>query len=89
MSSYDQHGAMVLYNKTMFLLKHTRMTNFGIEFTIAFFNRNTWDAIHVITIYTPPKTKLFNFNSIFKTLSFDCPIIIIRDFNIDMLTKKE
>jgi len=67
-SSYDQHGTMVLYNKTMFLSKHTRMTNFGIEFIIAFFNRNTWDAIHVIAIYKPPKTNVFNFNSIFKSI---------------------
>jgi hypothetical protein len=46
--------------------RNTIIEFLGIEFIIAFFNRNTWDAIHVIAIYKPPKTKVFNFKIFLK-----------------------
>jgi hypothetical protein len=55
------------------------------------FNENTQEVICVIVIYKLLKMQVFYFISIFKIifqkLPTNCPIIIIRDFNIYMLIR--
>jgi hypothetical protein len=41
MSSYDEHGIMVLYDEMVTLTQSNLLTNDGVEFIIALFNENT------------------------------------------------
>jgi hypothetical protein len=38
---YDEHGTMIFYGDNVSLTKNATITNFGVEFMIAFFNDNT------------------------------------------------
>ncbi len=87
---YNQHGTMIFYNKMVSLSNTTSIKDSNIEFIITTFNENTWKAIYVIAIYKPPHKQVSYFISILKpilkkTLT-NCPIVIIGDFNIEMLT---
>jgi hypothetical protein len=53
-SCYDQHGTMILYNRTMISSKSTSMTHSKTKLISTTFNENTRQAIHIITIYKPP-----------------------------------
>ncbi len=48
----------------------------------------TCEALHVITIYKPPKMAIDQFKSTFKTILqkmlLNIPTIIIGDFNVNM-----
>jgi hypothetical protein len=89
---YNEHGTMVLYDDNVSLTKNTIITNFNAEFITTFFNDNTWKALYIIAIYKPPKMQVSHFNYILenniqKMLSH-CSIVIIGDFNINILIKK-
>jgi hypothetical protein len=67
------------------------ITNLGVKLILATFNKDKWEALHVIVVSTLPKnaSQLFYFYSKHytkkKTLT-NCPTLIIGDFNIHMLT---
>lgn len=80
---------MVFYDDVVFLSKATTITNNDVEFIIAFFNKDTWKAINIITIYKPPRMWILSFLSILKKMLIDiplnCPTIIIGCFNVKIL----
>ncbi len=82
---------MVLYDEMVTLTQTNLLTNIGAEFIIAFFNDNTWETLYLIAIYMPPKMQVNYFCCILKTIIKQMPqnvsMIIIEDFNIDILTK--
>ncbi len=53
-SCYDQHKSVILYNKTMISSKSTTMTHSKTKLISTTFNKNTCQAIHIITIYKQP-----------------------------------
>jgi hypothetical protein len=69
----------------------TSIKNSNEIFIVATFNENTWEVIHVIVIYKLLKMQVFYFififKNIFQNLPTNCPIIIIRDFNLYMLIR--
>jgi hypothetical protein len=74
----------------MFLSHTFSKTNLGAEFLIDVFNKNRQQALFIIAIYKPPQIlNTFFFISILKNIvtkiPTNCPTIIIRDFNINML----
>jgi hypothetical protein len=91
LSCYDEHGTLVLYNNNMSLIKNTIITNFSVECIVALFNDNTQEALCIIAIYKPPKMQVSHFNFILEyiiqKMPSCCLIVIIEDFNINILTK--
>jgi hypothetical protein len=72
-------------------LSHTFSKNpSSVEFFIALFNENTQQTLYIIAIYKPPQMKATFFISILENIvtkiPTNCPTIIIRDFNINILT---
>jgi hypothetical protein len=45
---------MLLYDITIILESSESITNYGVEFTVATFNKTTRQAIHIIVVYKPP-----------------------------------
>jgi hypothetical protein len=74
----------MLLSKTIFI------TISSAKFITTFFNINTREALYIIAIYKPPQMFLKKFTSIpkivSKELSANCPIVIIENLNINMLT---
>ncbi len=67
------------------------LTNVGAKLIIALFNGNTQEPLYLIALYKPPKMQLNNFCYILETIIKQMPqnilMIIIEDFNVDILTK--
>jgi len=80
---------MVFYDNVVSLSKTTTITNTDVEFIIAFFNKDTWKSIIVITIYKPPRMWILSFLSILEKMLIDiplnCPTTIIGGFNVNIL----
>jgi hypothetical protein len=80
---------MVFYDTNMFLSHTFSKTNSSAKFLIGVFNENT-QALYIIAIYKPPQMNTIFFISILEIIVtknlINCPTIIIRDFNINMLT---
>ncbi len=66
MSCHNEHGTMIPYDKMIILSNTTSTTNASAKFIFASFNQNTWEVIHVIAIYKPPKMQISYFISIKK-----------------------
>jgi hypothetical protein len=83
---------MVLFDDNVSLIENTTITNFGVEFITMLFNDNTREALYIIVIYKQPKMQVSHFNFILENsvqkMPSHCPTVIIRNFNIDFLTKK-
>ncbi len=91
-SSYDEHGIMVLYDEMVTLTQTNLLTNDAIEFIIALFNESTWEALYLIVAYKSHKMQVNNYfccilETIIKQMPSNVPMIIIRDFNVDILTE--
>ncbi len=50
LSCYDQHGTIMFYDNIMVLSQTTSTTNLGVEFITILFNKNTWEALYIITV---------------------------------------
>jgi endonuclease/exonuclease/phosphatase family metal-dependent hydrolase len=65
------------------------ITSDGSEHIIPTFNINTWKIIHVVCVYEAYSCSFFTFLNNFQTLiqhsPEHCPIIIMGDFNVDIL----
>jgi len=81
---------MILYDDNVSFTDITTIIHSGVEFITTFFNNNTHDALYLIAEYKPPKMQLSCFNSMLETfihkMPSNCPIVIIGDFNINLLT---
>jgi hypothetical protein len=78
-----------MFYDTNIFLSHTFSKNkLGVEFFIDFFNKIRQQALFMIAIYKSPQilnTNFFIFKNIVTKIPTNCPTIIIRDFNINML----
>jgi hypothetical protein len=81
---------MIFYNTNTFLSHTFSKTNSNIGFLIALFNENTWQVLYIIAIYKPPQMNAKFFISILENIITKIPTrrptIIIREFNINILT---
>jgi hypothetical protein len=81
---------MIFYNTNMFLSHTFSKKNSSIRFLISLSNENTRQALYIIVIYKPPQMNAIFFISILENIITKiptrCPSIIIKDFNINMLT---
>jgi hypothetical protein len=63
--------------------------NDGLEYIVANFNINTWKVIHIVCVYKTHSCSIFTFLNnlqiIIQQSPEHCPIIIMVDFNIDIL----
>ncbi len=62
---YESQGTMLLYDKTIIL---EFITNSRSEFTVATFNKNNHQAIHIVAIYKRPFLSLMTFLSTIQKL---------------------
>jgi hypothetical protein len=71
---------MLLYDITIILESSESITNYGVEFIVATFNKTTRQAIHIVVVYKPPSLLLTTFLSTLEKLisnsSTICPTII-------------
>jgi len=67
LSSYNQHGIMIFYDKIVSLSKSFVMTNHGVEFFCTNFNKTTFEALHIIAIYKSLEIPIQHFNSTLNT----------------------
>jgi hypothetical protein len=49
----------MFYDNTIFLSQTIALTNLSAKFIISSFNKNTWNALHIIAIYKPQKWKWY------------------------------
>jgi hypothetical protein len=81
---------MIYYDEMVLLSNIISTTNVNVEFIIATFNQNTWEVMHVIAIYKPLKMYISYVISIFKNIlknnSHWLSNVMIRNFNVNMLT---
>ncbi len=65
------------------------ITNNGLKYITTIFNINTRKIIHIICVYKVHSCLIFTFlnnlQSIIQHSSKHCPIIIMRDFNDNIL----
>jgi len=87
-SIYDGHGLIMMYNEQMLLHSYYTTCN-GSEYILATFNIRTQRAIHIICVYRSHSSLISMFFNTLETLiqkfSNDCPLSVLRDFNIDIL----
>ncbi len=80
---------MIIYDNFTTLSSHETFAYLGVEYIATTFNVNTRKAIHVITIYKPSTLTLsmflVHFQQFLDVMPTSCSIVIIGDFNIDML----
>jgi hypothetical protein len=90
--TYESQGTMLLYDRSIVLdsCEYVKMSR--SKFIVASFNINIHRAIHIIVVYKPPSLSLTIFLSTLQELISKsptiCPIVVLRDFNEDVLFKK-
>jgi hypothetical protein len=84
-----QNGTMIIYDNFTNLSSHKTFISLRAEYIATTFNANTRMVIHIITIYKPSTLSLLVFiihlQKFLDLMPISCPMIIIGDFNIDML----
>jgi hypothetical protein len=85
---HDGHGLMMMYDIDMHLDSFDTITSDGLEY-IPTFNINTQKTIHIVCVYRAHSclisTFLNNFQTIIQQFFENCLIIIMGDFNVDIL----
>jgi exonuclease III len=88
-SIYDGHGLMMKYDIHMHLDSFNTITNDSSKYITATFNTNTQNAIYIICVYKAHSCSKFTFLNnlqiIIQQFLKYCPIIIMGDFNVDIL----
>jgi hypothetical protein len=78
-----------MYNAQMLLHSYYTTTCNGSKYILATFNIRTQKAIHIICVYKNHSSLISMFLNTLETLiqksPNDCPFIVSRDFNIDIL----
>jgi exonuclease III len=61
----------------------------GSKYIATIFDINTWKVIHIVCVYKSHSCSIFtflnNFQTIIQQYPKHCPIIIMGDFNVDVL----
>jgi exonuclease III len=90
--TYKSQGTMLLYDRNIVLDSCECVIMSRSKFLATSFNTNTCRAIHIIAIYKPPSLSLTIFLSTLRKLisksSTICPIVVLGDFNVDVLKKQ-
>jgi endonuclease/exonuclease/phosphatase family metal-dependent hydrolase len=88
-SVHDGHGLMMVYDIHMHLDSFNIITSVGSEYIITTFNTNTQKSIYIVCVYLAHSCSIFTFLKKFQTIIQQfhehCPIIIMGDFNVDIL----
>ncbi len=88
-SIHDGHGLMMMYDIHMHLDSFNTITNDSLEYIKAIFNTNTQKKIHIVCVYEVYSCSIFTFLNnlqiIIPHFFKHCPIIILRDFNVNIL----
>jgi hypothetical protein len=88
-SIHDDHRLMMMYDIHMHLYSFNTIINDGSEYVVATFNINTWKAIPIVCVYRVRSCSIFmflnNFQTIMQQSPKHCPIIIMGEFNVDIL----
>lgn len=88
----DNHGLLMMYDihlMHMQLESFKTTTNNTLEYLVITFNANKQKVIHTTCVYRTHSclvsTFVSNLQALIQNLPSCCPIIILRDFNIDNL----
>jgi hypothetical protein len=88
-SIYDGHGLIMMYNTQMLSHSYYTTTCNGSKYISITFNIRIRKVIHIICVYKSYSSLIFMFLNTLEMLiqksPNDCPFIILRDFNIDIL----
>jgi exonuclease III len=88
-SIHDGHGLMMMYDIHMHLDSFNIITSDGSEYIVTTFNINTQKSIYIVCVYIVHSCTIFtflnNFQTIIQQFHEHCPIIIMGDFNVDIL----
>jgi hypothetical protein len=88
-SIYDGHELMMMYDIHMHLDSFNTITSDGSKYIATIFNTNTWKTINIVCVYKAHScsisTFLNNLQTIIQESLEHCPIIIMKDFNVDIL----
>ncbi len=88
-SIHDSHGLMMMYDIHMHLDSFNTMTNDGSKYIAIILNINTQKEIYIVCVYKVHSCSIFTFLNNFQTIIQQspkhCPIIIIGDFNVNIL----
>jgi hypothetical protein len=88
-SIHDDHGLMMMYDIHMHLDSFNTIISDGSKYVVATFNINTWKTIHIVCLYRVHSCSIFinlnNFQTIIQQSPKHCPIIIMEEFNVDIL----
>jgi hypothetical protein len=78
-----------MYDIHMHLNSFNTITSDGSEYIITTFNTNTWKTIYIVCVYKVHSCSIFTFLNnlqiIIHQFPKHCPIIIMGDFNVDIL----
>jgi hypothetical protein len=87
-SIHDGHGLMMKYDTHMHLNSFNIISNDGSRYITTIFNTNT-QKIYILYVYRAHSCSKFTFLNNLKTIIQQspkhCPIIIMGDFNVDIL----
>jgi hypothetical protein len=90
--TYGSQGTMLLYDKSIVLDSCEFVTMYRSKFIAASFNTNICRVVHIIAVYKPPFISLIILLSTFQELISKsptiCPIVVLRDFNVDVFKKQ-
>jgi len=78
-----------MFDIHMHLDSFNTITNDGSKYIVITFNINTWKTIHIVCVYKTYPCSIFttlkNLQIIIQQSPKHCPIIIVGDFNVDIL----
>jgi len=78
-----------MYDIHMHLDSFNTITNNGLEYIVKKINIDTWKAIHNVFMYRAHSCSIFTFLNNLQTIiqhsPKHCLIIIMRDFDVDIL----
>jgi hypothetical protein len=57
LSCHDQHGTTIIYDDMVSLSNINLITNLGVKLILATFNKDKWEALHVIVVSKLPKMQ--------------------------------
>jgi len=86
---HDGHELMMMHDTHMHLNSFNIVINDDSKYIAMTFNINTRKAIHIVCVYKIHSCSFFTFLNNFQTIIQQypkrCPIIIMGDFNVDVL----
>jgi hypothetical protein len=86
---HDGHELMMMHDSHMHLDSFNIVINDDSKYIAMTFNINTRKAIHIVCVYKIHSCSIFTFlnnlQTIIQQYTKHCPIIIMGDFNVDVL----